>query len=378
MFRTCSLLLLIFSLIFTNSFAIRAEDNLAASLNVPEGFDVSVYATDELAHDIYSITFDARGRLVVSGQGYLRVLIDDDKDHRADRAIEFAPEAQGAQGLCADEKYLYCVSGLGLHRYEDADGDGVADGASQGILKIKTGGEHDAHAIRRGPDGWWYFLAGNMAGVTGRYATLESSPFNTDHPPYAGTLLRIHPELRGAEIIACGFRNAYDFDFNAAGEIFVYDSDGERDVTLPWYRPIRLYHITRGIEAGWKSKTWKEPSSYATMPYEVGSFGRGSPSGVVSYRHHTFPEKYHDALFILDWTYGRVHAISLKEQGSSYTSEPELFLSARGNFGFAPTDAEIGPDGALYVSIGGRGTRGTIFRIQAEGADDSTAITEST
>ncbi|MAT15910.1 MAG: hypothetical protein CMJ46_11655, partial [Planctomyces sp.] len=342
------------------------QEDLASQINVPEGFEVSVYATDDLAHNIFCLTFDAQGRLLVSGPGYIRALVDEDGDHQADRSIEFATDTQGAQGLFADGKYLYCVSGLGLHRYLDADGDGVADGESQGILKLRTGAEHAAHAIRRGPDGWWYLLCGNEAGVDARYATLETSPYNEDNPPYAGTLLRIHPQLRGAEIIACGFRNAYDFDFNENGDIFVYDSDGERDVTFPWYRPVRLYHITREVAAGWKSKTWKEPSSYCTMPHEVASFGRGSPTGVVCYRHETFPEEYKNSLFVLDWTYGRVHAVKLKPDGSSYESESELFLSARGNFGFAPTDAEVGPDGALYVAIGGRGTRGTVFRIQAK------------
>jgi hypothetical protein len=29
----------------------------------------------------------------------------------------------------------------------------------------KTGGEHSAHAIRRGPDGWLYVLCGNNTGI---------------------------------------------------------------------------------------------------------------------------------------------------------------------------------------------------------------------
>ncbi|MEZ6045505.1 MAG: hypothetical protein R3C11_07970 [Planctomycetaceae bacterium] len=371
---TCLLITLIYLL--AGNFTYAADD-LSQELNVPSEFEVNVYATDDLAHNIYSITFDTQGRLLVSGPGYIRVLIDEDGDHQAERTIDFATDPQGAQGLCADGKYLYCVSGLGLHRYQDSDGDGVADGAPQGILKLKTGGEHDAHAIRRGPDGWWYLLAGNMAEVTEKYATLSTSPFNEKHKPEAGTLLRIKPDLRGAEIIADGFRNAYDFDFNEQGEIFVYDSDGERDITFPWYRPTRLYHITRGTEAGWKSKTWKEPSSYSTMPREVASFGRGSPTGVICYRHETFPEEYRQALFVLDWTYGRVHAVKLQPDGSSYVSEPELFLTARGNFGFAPTDAEVGPDGALYVAIGGRGTRGTVFRIQAKSAEPTPTLSEA-
>jgi hypothetical protein len=35
---------------------------------------------------------------------------------------------------------------------------------------MKTGGEHSAHAIRRGPDGWLYVLCGNNAGIDATYA----------------------------------------------------------------------------------------------------------------------------------------------------------------------------------------------------------------
>jgi putative heme-binding domain-containing protein len=34
-----------------------------------------------------------------------------------------------------------------------------------------------------------------------------------------------------------------------------------------------------------------------------------------------------------------------------------------GSFGFAPTDAAVGPDGSLFISVGGRGTAGGVFRI---------------
>ena len=124
-----------------------------------------------------------------------------------------------------------------MWRLRDADRNGRADGPPERILKIRAGGEHDAHAVRRGPDGWFYLLAGNGAGVNASYASLGSSPIRS---PSAGTLLRLPPSMTGSEILVDGFRNAYDFAFNRAGDIFVYDSDGERDVSLPWYRPTKI------------------------------------------------------------------------------------------------------------------------------------------
>jgi hypothetical protein len=58
----------------------RVLSDDSANLQVPKGFVVTQYADDQLAHDIFSLTFDAFGRVVVSGPGYVRILIDADHD----------------------------------------------------------------------------------------------------------------------------------------------------------------------------------------------------------------------------------------------------------------------------------------------------------
>src|SRR5690349_12697605 len=59
-------------------------------VRVPEGFQVELYADDSLAHDIYSMTIDAQGRVVVAGAGYVKILHDSDGDGRADRSTLFS------------------------------------------------------------------------------------------------------------------------------------------------------------------------------------------------------------------------------------------------------------------------------------------------
>ncbi len=337
----------------------RAEE---LGVRVPAGFEVTLFADDELAHDIYSLTIDSFGRVVVSGAGYVRILADTDHDGVADTARQFADGPRtGAQGMYFYGRDLICSGDKGLMRYRDNDGDGRADGPPEVFLSAKAGGEHDIHAIRQGPDGWWYVIAGNMAGITAKYVTLPNSPVT--HPK-AGTLLRLKPDLSAGAVVADGFRNAYDFDFHSHGDLFTFDSDGERDISLPWYRPTRVFHLLPGTHAGWVSRSWKRPQGFLDMPPVVASFGRGSPTGVVCYRHDQFPAKYRDALFVLDWTYGRVMAVPLARGGSVWKSEPEEFMTGVGQFGFAPTDAAVGPDGSLYVSVGGRGTRGSVYRIR--------------
>ena len=205
-----------------------------------------------------------------------------------------------------------------------------------------------------------------MAGVHAGYATLTTSPVRN---PESGTLLRLKPDLSGGEIFADGFRNAYDFDFSPQGDILTFDSDGERDVSLPWYEPTRVFLVTPRSHAGWISRSWKHPDTFPDMPPLVAEAGRGSPTGVVCYRHTVFPKKYQGALFVLDWTFGRILALRLQQDGSVVRAQPELFASGAEHFGFAPTDIAVGPDGHLYVTVGGRGTQGSVFRIFPTGTD---------
>jgi putative membrane-bound dehydrogenase-like protein len=335
-------------------------------LKLPPGFEVTQFADDKLANDIYCMTVDPRGRIVVSGRGYIRVLVDDDHDGRADRAIPFADAPKdGAMGLLWEGSTLYVTGDGGLRRFADADGDGRADGPSQLCRAMKTGGEHTAHALRRGPDGWLYVLCGNNAGIDASYA----GPRSPVREPVAGCVLRFSPNLKESEIVAHGYRNPYGMDFNADGELFTFDSDNERCVSLPWYEFTRFYHVIPGGHHGWlspqRAQWWRIPPYSVDVVAPVAVLGRGSPTGVVCYRHHQFPEEYHNGMFLLDWTFGRIHFVSLRRAGSSYQGETKVFAEAVGENGFAPTAIVVHPQtGDLYVSIGGRGTRGAVYRIR--------------
>lgn len=346
-------------------------------LKAPEGFDVTLFADDELAHDVHCLTIDSRGRITVAGNGFIKRLIDSDADGVADQAQLFAEgPAIGVQGMYWHGSDLLAVGGEGLLRFRDRDGDDKADGPPDVLLKVKCGGEHHAHSIQRGPDGWWYLIAGNDTGLDAKYVTLPNA---TIKQPQAGVLYRLKPDISGGEVVTHGLRNAYDFAFNRTADAFTFDSDDERDVSLPWYRPTRVFQLLLGSHAGWVTRSWKRPDEFLDMVPVVAAAGRGSPTGVVCYQHQQFPEKYREALFALDWTFGRVLALPLVRSGSAWKAEPELFLSSAGDHGFAPTDVEVGPDGSLFVSVGGRGTRGGVWRVSYPAAQkDKLAADELT
>ena len=357
--RGCSVAtLLMFATALGHAISAHGEEPVIV---VPPGFEVQHFADDDMAHDIHSLTIDAKGRVVVSGPGYIRILIDSDDDGKADTYKAFADAPKnGSQGMYFMGPHLLCTGDTGLEIFRDDNEDDQADGAADTFLKIAAGAEHSVHSIQKGPDGWWYIIAGNNAGVDGAYATLPTSPLRN---PQAGALMRLKADLSGGEVVSDGLRNPYDFVFSEFGDVFTADADGERDVSLPWYLPCRMLQLTPRSHAGWVSRNWKRPNDFPDMTPVLADFGRGSPTGMVCYRHEQFPSRYNGTIFSLDWTFGRILVTSLTDEGGSWKAASAVFAKANGQFGFAPTDVAVGPDGSMYVSVGGRGTRGSVYRI---------------
>lgn len=334
-----------------------------AGLKVPDGFVITQFAGPELANDIYCLHIDGGGRVLVAGKGYVRHLTDTDGDGKADRAVDaIPPPADGPMGLLWEGDTLYVVSDGGLKRFRGVDGKGPTKQKPDLLVKLVTGGEHAAHAVKRGPDGKLWVLCGNNAGVGEKTITAKDSPVKT---PVAGVLLRLNDDGSEVEVIADGFRNPYDFDFDYRCVPYTFDSDNERCAGLPWYEPTRVYGISAGANYGWLNpqyaQTWKLPPYFSAHPLVAP--GRGSPTGVAYYRHFTFPQPYRRQLFYADWTFGKIYYT----HPDAALPTAKVFLEATGENGFAPTGLAVHPGtGELYVSVGGRGTRGAVYRIAAE------------
>ena len=182
-----------------------------------------------------------------------------------------------------------------------------------------------------------------------------------------GWIARTDPDGKEWELIAAGIRNPFDIAFNRDGELFTYDADMEWDIGEPWYRPTRVNHVISGAEFGFRNGSGKWPAYYIDSFGAVVDIGPGSPTGITFGYGAKFPEKYRDALFISDWSFGKLRAVHLRPEGASYTAEVEEFISGQP---LPVTDVVINPkDGAMYLAVGGRGAQSALYRVTYTGGE---------
>ncbi len=277
----------------------------------------------------------------------------------------------------------------GVYRISSSKGDDTLDKVEL-LRAIKAGGDHGVHAILPAPDGKSLFLiSGNNADLTevnssrvmmnwGEDHVLARMPdgrgHNRDRLAPGGLIYRFSPDGKNWELYSSGFRNIFDGAFNREGELFTYDADMEYDFNTSWYRPTRINHVTSGSEWGWRNGAGKRPEFYPDNLPAALNIGPGSPAGVTFGYGAKFPAKYQNALFALDWSWGKLYAVHLQPQGSTYTATKEEFLSG----GPLPlTDAIIHPgDGAMYFAIGGRRVQSGFYRVTYTGKE-STALVKA-
>ena len=364
------------------------EATPAEALTVLDGFKVELLRSSQPGEGSWvSMTVDDAGRLIVSpqdGEPMLRITIGKDGKIATMEPIDLP--VKSAMGLLVVSGSLY-VTGAGpegyhLYRLTDTDKDDRYD-KHELLRKWKGGpGEHGSHGIVKGPDDHLYIVNGNFVDVPDDI--LPTSPhrnyrddlvlprmedgngFGAGRKPPGGFVVRLDRDGKNAELFASGQRNTYDIAFNTSGELFGFDSDMEWDWGAPWYRPTRVYHIVSGGDQGFREGSAKWPEYYPdSLPATV-NIGIGSPTGVRFGTGAKFPAKYQRALFIQDWSYGRIVAVHLKPDGASYTGTFENFVNGKP---LNVTDLEVGKDGAMYFTIGGRKTQGGLYRVTYVGKD---------
>lgn len=362
----------------------------AASLIVPEGFKAELIRSSSGEEGSWvAMAFDPQGRITLAREkrGLLRF------DPKANTMAVIEDTLLECRGLLYADGVLFANANNShaLMRLRDTKGDGRFDEVRE-ILHTEGGVGHGRNHIKLGPDGWIWVSHGNnvllpknlsSASPLQNYAPdqLLANPWdgtmfdgNVELP--AGHTLRIKPDGSEVQLVAGGLRNPLDIAFDRNGELFTFDADMERDVGTAFYMPTRVLHIVPGADFGWRRGTGRQPAWYVDTLPSVVDIGLSSPTGIFFGYGAKFPARYQDALFCLDWSYGRILAVTMKPRGASWSGEQETFISGRP---LNVTDGCIGPDGALWFITGGRGTQSGLYRVtwtgKPEPASEQRALT---
>ncbi len=263
----------------------------------------------------------------------------------------------------------------GLYRVQDTNNDDQFDQITL-LKRLEGDGEHGPHSIVLSPDKKsLYVIAGNFTKIPkmdnyqgadnwkiDNILPLIRDPNGHDNTvnTHGGWIAHLDSLGTKWELVSSGFRNPFDIAFNAAGDMFTYDSDMEWDFGLPWYRPTRICHVPSGGEFGWRPGTDKWSPSYPDNLPPILNVGQGSPTSFFSGQNAHFPEKYKNSLFAFDWSFGIIYSIQLEVDGASYKAKGEEFVSGSP---LSLTDGMIGPDGALYFLTGGRKLESNLYRV---------------
>ena len=304
--------------------------------------------------------------------------------------IEKIPADIGeAQGLLWAFNSLYVVVNKGgkydsgLYRVTDKDGDDVLESVEQLRQLAGGAGEHGPHAVLLTPDGQnLYVVIGNQTKMTEISASRVPQIWDEDKllpriygrgfmrgvPPPAGIIYQVDRDGKNWEVIASGFRNQFDAAVNTAGDLFTYDADMEWDMNCPWYRPTRICQVVSGTDWGWRNGSAKWPVYYPETADPVVDVGPGSPTGVTFGYGTKFPAKYQNALFINDWSYGKMYAVHMTRKGAGYIGVLEEFVTG---VPLPLTDVVVHPDGALYFAIGGRRVQSGLYRVTYVGPEST-------
>ncbi len=359
-------------------------------IRVAKGFKVELLHTTSKAEEgsWVNMCVDTKGRLIASDQygGLFRITVPPLGQAGPVKVEKINVPLGEAQGLLVFNNALYVVVNKGkdyesgLYRVTDTNGDDQYDKVEM-LRQLTGGGEHGPHAVIPAPDGKsLYVICGNQTKLTELATSRVPQVWSEDHllPRMpdgngfmkdvlgpGGAIYKVDFDGKSWELISTGYRNPFDIAFNKEGDLFTYDADMEWDVNTPWYRPTRVCLSASGVDFGWRNGAGKWPAYYPDSLPAIVNIGPGSPTGICFGYGANFPTKYQDALFISDWSYGKLYAVHMVPSGSTYRADIEEFVTGTP---LPLTDVVINPaDKAMYFAIGGRKTTSGLYRVTYTG-----------
>ncbi|QDU31572.1 hypothetical protein ETAA8_67310 [Anatilimnocola aggregata] len=328
-----------------------------------------------------SCVFDSQGKLLISreDQGLLRMTLAADRQSIAN--VEPIPSTlKEIRGLVrvGDDLVANANNSKGMYRFQIAADETVQAETELRQFPGNVGhGRNDLVVATLDGKQVIYSIQGDSVDVPRENIRDYTSPLTESkrkEQKREGFLLRTAPPGKNWELLSAGLRNPYGIDLDQKGEPFTFDADNEFDMGMPWYRPTRILHLLTGGDHGYRESTGKFPPRFHDQPDHtppVIDIGRSSPTSVMFGYQLKFPQPYRQALFALDWTYGRVIVVHLAPRGATWRAATELFLQGRP---LNVTDVTAGSDGDMYLITGGRKTQSALYRVRFVGKQANAAI----
>jgi putative membrane-bound dehydrogenase-like protein len=377
---------------------------------VPEGFEVTVWATSPQIFNPTNIDFDERGRMYVAeGVNYrgkrgrrkegdrIVTLEDTTGAGKADKVSVFVQDTnlESPLGVAHIDGKIVVSQPPDLIVYTDVNGDGVFDPAVDKKEVLLTGfngrqHDHSLHSVTFGPDGKWNFNQGNTGAnfidKAGRHFYMGSPYMLQDiagrrsddgNVWIGGFSVRMNGDGSDLRIVGHNYRNSFEQSINSLGDMYQSDNDDPP--------ACRVSLIMEGGNAGFASldgkRSWgadKRPGQTTpiaewrqedpnTMP--AGDvYGGGSPTGVAFYENGALDSKWNGLLLACEAGKNVVFGYLPKPDGAGMKLERFDFLTsnkekewAGSDFlggkptgalktKFRPSDVCVGPDGAIYVA----------------------------
>lgn len=328
-------------------------------LNLPDGFNIEVYATD--VTNARSMTMSPSGTLFVGtrGDGRVYALKDTDGDMVSDKMYTLMKDGNMPNGVAFRDGDLYVAEVDRVLKYEDIESK--LDNPGEPIVLIDdypTEKHHGWKFISFGPDGKLYVPVGAPCNI----CESEDDIFNS--------ITRINPDGSGREIVQRGVRNTVGFTWHPeTGDLWF--TDNGRDMLGDDIPACELNRATEdGMHFGYpychqgdlldpvfgKDKSCED---YVSPAQNLGP--HTAPLGVEFYTSSMFPESYKNTAIIAEhgsWNRSKKigYRISMVRLDAAYNSTGyETFIDGwldteEDEAWGRPVDIEFLSDGSMLIS----------------------------
>ena len=342
----------------------------AKTMQVPRGFNVTLFAGEPDIKQPIAFCIDDRGRLwVAEANNYpdkkagkkdrIIILEDTDGDGRHDKRIVFYDKLEYVSGIEVGFGGVWVMSIPNFYFIPDADYNGVPDG--EPVVLLDGFGTHaNSHTIANGfawgPDGWLY----GTHGITNWSLPGKPGTPKEKRRRFEGGVWRYHPVRHMWEPFAIGTTNPWGIDWNEYGHAFVCNCVNPHLFHIiqgAHYEPSRnrptgrfAYERIPTIADHLHFTNTKTIRAGIGTPEEDAAGGGHAHSGTMIYLGDNWPAKYRGDVFMNNIHGRRINHDRLARKGSGYAAShaPDV-MRARDPW-FVGVTLAYGPDGGVYVS----------------------------